>query len=53
MYTEESNLKTGLTKTLHFKAQTRLWGYDLKGLGKNEEFTQILVGRGLTSPMAA
>src|SRR5256885_7789676 len=43
VYTEESNLKTGLTKTLHFKAQTRLWGYDLKGLGKNKEFTQILV----------
>ncbi len=43
VYTEESNMKTGLTKTLHFKAQTRLWGYDLKGLGKNEEFTQILV----------
>src|SRR5215472_6759077 len=43
VYTEESNLKTGLTKTLHFKAQTRLWGYDLKGLAKNQEFTQILV----------
>jgi len=43
VYTEESNLKTGLTKTLHFKAQTRLWGYDLKSLGKNEEFTQILI----------
>jgi Peptidase family M48 len=43
IYTEESNMKTGLTKTLHFKAQTRLWGYDLKGLNKNEEFTQILI----------
>ena len=43
VYIEENNLKTGLTKTLHFKGQTRLWGYDLKGLGKNEEFTQILV----------
>jgi hypothetical protein len=43
IYSEESNLKTGLSKTLHFKAQTRLWGYDLKGLNKNEEFTQILV----------
>ncbi len=43
VYTEEANMKTGLSKTLHFKAQTRLWGYDLKGLGKNEEFTQILV----------
>ncbi len=43
VYTEESNLKTGLTKSLHFKAQTRLWGYDLKSLSKNEEFTQILI----------
>ncbi len=43
VYTEESNLKTGFSKTLHFKAQTRLWGYDLKGLSKNEEFTQILI----------
>ena len=43
VYTEESDLKTGITKALHFKAQTRLWGYDLKGLNKNEEFTQILI----------
>jgi hypothetical protein len=43
VYSEEANLKTGLTKATHFKAQTRLWGYDLKGLGKSEEFTQILV----------
>lgn len=43
IYSEESNLKTGLAKGIHFKAQTRLWGYDLRGLGKNEEFTQILI----------
>jgi hypothetical protein len=43
VYTEESNLKSGLTRTIHFKAQTRLWGYDLKNLGKTGEFTQILV----------
>jgi hypothetical protein len=43
IYSEESNLRTGLAKGIHFKAQTRLWGYDLRGLGKNEEFTQILV----------
>jgi Peptidase family M48 len=43
VYTEEANLKTGLTRTLHFKAQTRLWGYDLKNLSKTGEFTQILV----------
>jgi Peptidase family M48 len=43
IYSEEADLKTGITKPVHFKAQTRLWGYDLKGLGKSEEFTQILV----------
>jgi hypothetical protein len=43
IYSEESDLKTGLGRPLQFKAQTRLWGYDLKGLGKAEEFTQILV----------
>ena len=43
VYSEEANVKTGLTKKLHFKAQTRLWGYDLKGLGKTGEFTQILI----------
>ena len=43
IYSEESDLKYRLGKALHYKAQTRLWGYDLKGLGKNEEFTQILV----------
>jgi hypothetical protein len=43
VYTEESNFKTGVSKSLHFKGQTRLWGYDLKGLAKSEEFTQILV----------
>jgi hypothetical protein len=43
IYTEESGLKTGLAKTLHFKAQTRLWGYDLQGLNRKDEFTEILV----------
>jgi hypothetical protein len=43
IYTEESGLKTGLAKTLHFKAQTRLWGYDLQGPNRKDEFTQVLV----------
>jgi len=43
IYSEESNLKYRLGAPLHFKAQTRLWGYDLQHLNKNEEFTQILV----------
>src|SRR6266851_9857916 len=43
IYSEESDLKYGISKSLHFRAQTRLWGYDLKALNKNSEFTQILV----------
>jgi hypothetical protein len=44
IYSEESDLDTG-SGHMHLKAQTRLWGYDLKSLSKsrNEEFTQILV----------
>lgn len=43
VYSEETNMKTSMGRTLHFRAQTRLWGYDLKALNKNAEFTQILV----------
>ena len=46
IYSEESDLQYRLSGTLHFKAQTRLWGYDIKSLGKNEEFTQIMVDSG-------
>jgi len=43
IYSEESDMKTNIGRALHFRAQTRLWGYDLKALNKNAEFTQILV----------
>jgi hypothetical protein len=43
IYSEESDFKYGIAKNLHFRAQTRLWGYDLRSLNKNSEFTQILV----------
>jgi hypothetical protein len=43
IYSEESDLQYRLSGTLHFKAQTRLWGYDIRSLNKNEEFTQIMV----------
>ena len=43
IYSEESDFKYGVAKSLRFRAQTRLWGYDLKALNKNSEFTQILV----------
>lgn len=43
VYSEESSLPYRVSQTLHFKAQTRLWGYDLTHLGRHEEFTQIMV----------
>jgi hypothetical protein len=43
VYSEESDLKYRMSQNLHFKAQTRLWGYDLKNLGRTDEFTSIQV----------
>ena len=43
VYSEESDMKYRMTQNLHFKAQTRLWGYDIKGLGRADEFTSIQV----------
>ena len=43
IYSEESDLKYRLGQTLHYKAQTRLWGYNLKDLRRNSEFTEITV----------
>jgi len=43
IYSEESDEHYNATQSLRFKAQTRLWGYDLQHLGKREEFTQIVV----------
>lgn len=43
VYSEESDLKYHMTQNLHFKAQTRLWGYDIKNLGRTDEFTSIQI----------
>jgi hypothetical protein len=43
VYSEESDLKYRLGQTLHYKAQTRLWGYNLKGFKRSSEFTDITV----------
>ena len=43
IYSEESDLKYRLGQTLDYKAQTRLWGYNLKDLRRNSEFTEITV----------
>jgi len=43
VYSEEKDLHYALSKKLDFKAQTRLWGYNLSGASKEEELSKILV----------
>jgi hypothetical protein len=43
IYSEESDMKFRMTQSLHYKAQTRLWGYDQKNLARGDEFTSIQV----------
>jgi len=43
VYSEESDLKYRLGQTLRYKAQTRLWGYNLKDFRRNSEFTEITI----------
>ncbi|MGA2990153.1 MAG: M48 family metalloprotease [Candidatus Korobacteraceae bacterium] len=43
IYSEESDLRVGLTRNTAFKSQTRLWGYDIGRDTSQEAFTQILV----------
>jgi hypothetical protein len=43
IYSEEGDFSAGVKNKEAFKAQTRIWGYDLKKGGKDDEFTQIRV----------
>jgi len=43
VYSEESNLRYALNKRLQFKAQTRLWGYNLGRSGQEQELGKILI----------
>ncbi|HXX99365.1 MAG TPA: M48 family metalloprotease [Candidatus Limnocylindrales bacterium] len=43
VYSEEKDLHYAISKKLDFKAQTRLWGYNLGGSSKEEELSKILV----------
>ncbi len=43
IYSEEGDFRYGQHNKFAFKAQTRMWGYDLKKAGKEDELTQILV----------
>ena len=43
IYSEESDKVSRAGQKFHFKAQTRLWGYDLQALAHNSEFSEISV----------
>jgi len=43
IYSEEGDFSAGVKNRIAFKAQTRVWGYDLKKGGKDDELTQIRV----------
>jgi hypothetical protein len=43
IYSEEGDFSAGVKNKLAFKAQTRIWGYDLKKDNKDDELTQIRV----------
>jgi hypothetical protein len=43
IYSEEGDFSAGVKNKLAFKAQTRIWGYDLKKGGTEDELTQIRV----------
>ena len=43
IYSEEGDFSAGVKNKNAFKAQTRIWGYDLKKNGKDDELTQIRV----------
>ncbi|MGH9739926.1 MAG: hypothetical protein ACRD4X_15265 [Candidatus Acidiferrales bacterium] len=43
VYSQESSLRDVLGSHIHFKAQTRLWGYDLKNANHEQEFSQLTI----------
>ena len=43
IYSEEGDFTAGAKNKLAFKAQTRMWGYNLKTASVNDELTQIRV----------
>jgi hypothetical protein len=43
VYSEEKDLHYAVSKKLDFKAQTRLWGYNLRNSSREEELSKILI----------
>jgi hypothetical protein len=43
IYTEEGALPHGMMRSVRFKGQTRLWGYEGGKMNNNEQFTDLVV----------
>jgi Peptidase family M48 len=52
VYSEENNLHYAMTKKLDFKAQTRLWGYNLGHTSQEQELSKVLVESAVTDESA-
>ena len=53
IYSEEGDFSYGSKDKMAFKAQTRIWGYDLKQAGKADELTNITVDSTVKDESAA
>src|ERR1700733_10885401 len=43
VFSQESDMKDFLGNHVRFKSQTRLWGYNLKNVGRQEEFSELTI----------
>ena len=43
IYSQESDLRDFLGGDIRFKSQTRLWGYNLRNVGRQEEFSEMTI----------
>jgi hypothetical protein len=43
VFSQESDLKDFMGSHVRFKSQTRLWGYNLKNVGRQEEFSELTI----------
>jgi hypothetical protein len=53
IYSEEGDASHGPSEEIAFKAQTRLWGYDLQNAPQESEFTQVVVDPAVKDESAA
>jgi hypothetical protein len=43
IFSQESDLKDFMGNHVRFKSQSRLWGYNLKNVGRQEEFSELTI----------